>query len=66
MFEKEGLRAGITHATHDAAAKGLHLVQTLGGTQQLGVINESGLIALVLRCREPGTRKSRPAGSVKD
>ena len=38
--------------------KGLHSMQTLGGTQSMAVISESGMYTLVLRCRDamkPGT-----------
>ncbi|MCT7313814.1 BRO family protein [Ralstonia sp. CHL-2022] len=38
--------------------KGLHSMQTLGGTQSVAVISESGMYTLVLRCRDavkPGT-----------
>lgn len=35
----------------DDDERGLHSVQTLGGMQELSVINESGLYTLILRCR---------------
>ncbi|CAJ0683180.1 BRO-N domain-containing protein [Ralstonia holmesii] len=42
----------------DEDEKGLHSMQTLGGTQSMAVISESGMYTLVLRCRDavnPGT-----------
>ena len=42
----------------DDDEKGLHSMQTLGGTQSMAVISESGMYTLVLRCRDamkPGT-----------
>lgn len=46
----------------DPDEKGLSIVQTLGGEQQVQVINESGLYTLILRSREavtPGTTAHR-------
>ncbi len=37
----------------DEDEKGVHSMDTLGGTQQLQTINESGLYSLVLRSRKP-------------
>ncbi|MEK4894210.1 phage antirepressor [Bacillus sp. FSL M7-0996] len=37
----------------DGDEKGLHTMDTLGGTQQLQTINESGLYSLILRSRKP-------------
>lgn len=42
----------------DDDEKGLHSMQTLGGQQSVTVVSESGMYALVLRCRDamtPGT-----------
>jgi prophage antirepressor-like protein len=44
----------------DDDERGLHSVQTLGGEQKVTVINESGLYALVLRCRDAMTPGSVP------
>jgi anti-repressor protein len=44
----------------DDDERGLHSVQTLGGDQQATVINESGMYALVLRCRDAMTPGSLP------
>lgn len=41
----------------DEDEKGRHIVPTLGGNQDLTIINESGLYALVLRSRKPEARK---------
>lgn len=41
----------------DADEKGRHIVPTLGGNQELTIISESGLYALVLRSRKPEARK---------
>lgn len=46
----------------DADEKGVRLIHTLGGTQNIAVINESGLYTLVMRCRgsaTPGTLAHR-------
>jgi len=37
----------------DGDEKGIHSMETLGGTQQLQTINESGLYSLILRSRKP-------------
>jgi len=45
-------------AALDKDEKGLQTLQTLGGQQEMAVINESGLYTLTLRCRDavkPGT-----------
>ena len=42
----------------DADEKGVGLTDTLGGRQQVAIVSESGMYALVLRCRDamkPGT-----------
>ncbi|WP_316880337.1 BRO-N domain-containing protein [Ralstonia wenshanensis] len=42
----------------DADKKGVGLTDTLGGRQQVAIVSESGMYALVLRCRDamkPGT-----------
>lgn len=41
----------------DDDEKGLRTVQTLGGNQEMAVINESGLYSLVLTSRKPGAKK---------
>lgn len=41
----------------DEDEKGRHIVPTLGGNQDLTIISESGLYALVLRSRKPEARK---------
>lgn len=43
----------------DGADKGLHPVDTPGGRQNLGIINESGLYDLVLDSRKPQAKKFR-------
>ena len=43
----------------DEDEKGLHLTQTLGGKQEMSVINESGLYALILRSRKPTAKRFR-------
>ncbi|MEO5334161.1 MAG: Bro-N domain-containing protein [Magnetococcus sp. YQC-5] len=46
----------------DADEKGLASTETLGGRQELNIINESGLFTLILRCRDattPGTAPHR-------
>lgn len=43
----------------DDDEKGLHIVETLGGEQQLSVISESGLFAAVLKSRRPEAVKFR-------
>ena len=43
----------------DEDEKGLHLTQTLGGKQEMSVINESGLYALVLRSRKSEAKRFR-------
>ncbi|MBB3103785.1 Bro-N domain-containing protein [Azomonas macrocytogenes] len=40
----------------DEDEKGVHSIDTLGGTQQMLVVNESGLNAIILRCRDAMTR----------
>lgn len=37
--------------------KGVHSMHTLGGTQQVSIINESGLYSLILRSRKPEAKK---------
>ncbi|EBA4960502.1 hypothetical protein E2327_24640 [Salmonella enterica subsp. enterica] len=42
----------------DGDERGLYSIQTLSGSQQMSIINESGLYTLILRCRDavkPGT-----------
>lgn len=42
----------------DADEKGVHSMDTLGGAQEMLVVNESGMNAIILRCRDamkPGT-----------
>lgn len=39
--------------TLDDDEKGTHILRTLGGDQQLTIINESGLYSLILRSRKP-------------
>jgi len=41
----------------DEDEKGTQIVSTLGGSQKLTIINESGLYALVMRSRKPEARK---------
>lgn len=43
----------------DEDEKGLHLIQTPGGNQQMTVVNESGLYALILKSRKPEAKKFR-------
>lgn len=53
-----------THAPHmlrvlDEDEKGVRIVDTLGGPQELGVINESGLYHAVLKSRKPEAKPFR-------
>lgn len=41
----------------DDDEKGIHSVETLGGNQEMTVINESGLYSLILRSRKPEAKK---------
>lgn len=41
----------------DDEDKGLHITQTLGGDQQVAIINESGLYSLVLTSRKPEAKR---------
>jgi prophage antirepressor-like protein len=41
----------------DADEKGLSIVQTLGGDQNLQIINESGLYSAVLKSRKPSAKR---------
>lgn len=41
----------------DDEEKGVSSIDTLGGAQQVAIVNESGLYALVLRSRKPEARK---------
>jgi prophage antirepressor-like protein len=58
---------GIEHTSRaveklDDEEKGMSSIHTLGGSQELLIISESGLYALVLRCRDamtPGTAPYR-------
>lgn len=43
----------------DEDERGSVLVDTLGGPQSMGAINESGLYALILRSRKPAARRFR-------
>lgn len=64
-FSSEDICAALQIVNHrdamvrlDEDEKGVALTDTLGGKQQIGVVNESGMFTLVLRCRkavEPGT-----------
>lgn len=46
-----------TLALLDEDEKGVHSMDTLGGTQRLSIINESGLYSLILRSRKPEAKK---------
>lgn len=48
-------RESVRHLDDDE--KGTQIVRTLGGDQQVHVVNESGLYALVLRSRKPEARR---------
>lgn len=48
-------RDALMHLDDDE--KGVVSTDTLGGTQNISVVNESGLYALVLRSRKPEARK---------
>ena len=60
----------------DEDEKGISLIDTLGGEQKLGIVNESGLYALVLSSRKPEAKAfkrwitheviPRPAGNTVD
>lgn len=41
----------------DESEKGLHTIQTLGGNQQMTVINESGLYSLIFTSRKPEAKQ---------
>jgi anti-repressor protein len=41
----------------DDDEKGLHSIQTLGGMQQMTVVNESGLFSLILTSRKPEAKR---------
>ncbi len=41
----------------DDDEKGAHIVRTLGGEQELTIVNESGLYSLVLRSRKPEAKR---------
>jgi prophage antirepressor-like protein len=43
----------------DSDEKGLHIVQTLGGDQDMNVISESGLFAAILKSRKPEAKRFR-------
>jgi prophage antirepressor-like protein len=43
----------------DEDEKGLYPIQTPGGTQNVAVLSESGLYALVMRCRDAMTAGKR-------
>ena len=43
----------------DDDEKDLHLTQTPGGKQEMSIINESGLYALILRSRKPEAKRFR-------
>lgn len=51
--------ADATHLTRrlDPDEKGLRSVETLGGAQQLGIINEPGLYVAILGSKVPGARE---------
>jgi hypothetical protein len=53
--------ADTTHLTRvlDADEKGLHIVETLGGNQQVTIISESGLYHALLKSRKPLARPFR-------
>lgn len=58
VAEALGYRDSANAARHlDDDEKGTRNVSTLGGTQKLTVISESGLYALVLRSRKPEARR---------
>jgi len=55
---------GYTHAPHmlrvlDEDEKGVQIVDTLGGPQELGIISESGLYHAVLKSRKPEAKPFR-------
>lgn len=41
----------------DDDEKGAHIVRTLGGNQELTIVNESGLYSLILRSRKPEAKR---------
>jgi prophage antirepressor-like protein len=43
----------------DEDEKGIGIVDTLGGPQEMVVVSESGLYALILRSRKPQARAFR-------
>jgi len=55
-----GLRDATSAIRHlDEDEKGPHIVRTPGGDQELSIISESGLYALILRSRKPEARAFR-------
>lgn len=46
----------------DDDEKGVTTNDTLGGTQQVSIINESGLYSLILRSRKPEAKKFKKMG----
>ncbi len=50
-----------THATRglEADEKGLHKVETLGGTQSMVIVSEAGLYSMILRSRRPEAKRFR-------
>ena len=52
-----GLDADSGARTVPEEEKGLHLVQTLGGPQEMTVLHESGLYRLVMRSNKPAAEK---------
>lgn len=41
----------------DDDEKGAHIVRTLGGDQEIAIINESGLYSLILKSRKPSAKR---------
>jgi len=51
--------AHVPHMTRnlDDDEKGVHIVDTLGGAQELAIINESGLYSAILKSRKPEAKR---------
>jgi prophage antirepressor-like protein len=54
VLELGNMRSSL--ALLDEDEKGVHSMDTLGGTQQLAIVNEPGLYSLILRSRKPQAR----------
>ena len=51
------LKSGVRNLDDDE--KGLQILQTPGGPQEMAIINESGLYTLIMRSNKPEAKKFR-------